>query len=272
MVDRELTLTYPAAPRAAPDRARHHAGVRLERGGRDLHRQRALDRCTAQAISSRRPASRRRRPTRVPLRRRVHGRDPHVRRDGRTRRDARGRHERRAAPPRPRVPRAHGRARSLRLRLGHEVARGPGAHDVRSVRRVLDPARLGAAGADQDGVPDRHAARGRERAGGHRGGRRGGVGPASGDRRASRCGSTTDAWVEAELGAEDTADTWRQWVYRWDAAPGPHTLQVRATDGTGSTQTARSAPPAPDGATGYHTIQVRWAERSRCGEPVTTRR
>ena len=65
-----------------------------------------------------------------------------------------------------------------------------------------------------------------------------------------------DAWVEAELGAEDTTDTWRQWVYRWDATPGPHTLQVRATDGSGSTQTADQAPPAPDGATGYHTIQV----------------
>ena len=63
-------------------------------------------------------------------------------------------------------------------------------------------------------------------------------------------------WIEAELGAEDTADTWRQWAYRWDAAPGPHTLQVRATDGSGLTQTADQAPPAPDGATGYHTIQV----------------
>jgi DMSO/TMAO reductase YedYZ molybdopterin-dependent catalytic subunit len=64
------------------------------------------------------------------------------------------------------------------------------------------------------------------------------------------------AWQQAELGAQDTTDTWRQWVYRWAATSGTHTLQVRATDGTGQTQTAAEAPPAPNGATGYHTIQV----------------
>ena len=63
-------------------------------------------------------------------------------------------------------------------------------------------------------------------------------------------------WEEAELGAADTIDTWRQWVYRWDAAPGSHALAVRATDGEGDTQTASRAAPFPDGATGYHTILV----------------
>ena len=63
-------------------------------------------------------------------------------------------------------------------------------------------------------------------------------------------------WEEAELGATDTIDTWRQWVYRWDAAPGSHALAVRATDGEGDTQTAGRAAPFPDGATGYHTILV----------------
>ncbi len=63
-------------------------------------------------------------------------------------------------------------------------------------------------------------------------------------------------WREAELGADDTIDTWRQWVYRWDAAPGSHTLSVRATDGEGETQTAVRAAPFPDGATGHHTILV----------------
>ena len=63
-------------------------------------------------------------------------------------------------------------------------------------------------------------------------------------------------WQEAELGAEDTADTWRQWLYRWRATPGSHTIAVRATDGTGETQTADRAAPFPDGATGHHTIGV----------------
>jgi DMSO/TMAO reductase YedYZ molybdopterin-dependent catalytic subunit len=64
------------------------------------------------------------------------------------------------------------------------------------------------------------------------------------------------AWQPAELGTQDTIDTWRQWVYRWNATSGQHTLQVRATDNTGETQTADLAPPAPNGATGYHTIEV----------------
>jgi DMSO/TMAO reductase YedYZ molybdopterin-dependent catalytic subunit len=64
------------------------------------------------------------------------------------------------------------------------------------------------------------------------------------------------AWEEAQLGAEDTIDTWRQWLYRWEATPGSHRLAVRATDGSGETQTAAEALPFPDGATGYHTIMV----------------
>jgi hypothetical protein len=66
-------------------------------------------------------------------------------------------------------------------------------------------------------------------------------------------------WATAELAAEDTVDTWRQWVHRWDATPGDHRLRVRATDGTGVTQTAERAEPFPDGATGHHEIVVRVA-------------
>jgi DMSO/TMAO reductase YedYZ molybdopterin-dependent catalytic subunit len=63
-------------------------------------------------------------------------------------------------------------------------------------------------------------------------------------------------WIEAELAAVDTIDTWRQWLVRWDAAPGDHRLEVRATDGTGATQTADRSEPFPDGATGHHTVLV----------------
>jgi hypothetical protein len=63
-------------------------------------------------------------------------------------------------------------------------------------------------------------------------------------------------WAPAELAGEDTIDTWRQWVYRWDAAPGSHVLRVRATDKTGYTQTGQDADPAPNGATGWHTVTV----------------
>jgi DMSO/TMAO reductase YedYZ molybdopterin-dependent catalytic subunit len=64
------------------------------------------------------------------------------------------------------------------------------------------------------------------------------------------------AWQEARLGADVSDDAWRQWLYEWDAEPGDHRIQVRATDKTGETQTQTKARPDPNGATGYHTIRV----------------
>jgi DMSO/TMAO reductase YedYZ molybdopterin-dependent catalytic subunit len=65
------------------------------------------------------------------------------------------------------------------------------------------------------------------------------------------------AWHEAELAAPDNVNTWRQWVWYWDAAPGNHHLEVRATDRTGYTQTSERSPIAPDGSTGWHSVDVR---------------
>ncbi|HUQ40056.1 MAG TPA: molybdopterin-dependent oxidoreductase [Acidimicrobiales bacterium] len=64
-------------------------------------------------------------------------------------------------------------------------------------------------------------------------------------------------WHAARLGDTLGPDAWRQWVYEWQARPGTHRLAVRATDGTGVTQTADRAEPFPDGATGHHTITVK---------------
>lgn len=63
-------------------------------------------------------------------------------------------------------------------------------------------------------------------------------------------------WREARLGDSVSDDAWRQWAIEWDAEQGDHVLQVRATDRTGVTQTEQVRPPAPDGATGYHTRRV----------------
>src|SRR5215204_829864 len=63
-------------------------------------------------------------------------------------------------------------------------------------------------------------------------------------------------WNQARLAKQLAIDTWRQWIYDWDARPGEYTLMVRATDGEGVTQTAKQAPPHPSGATGYDTVGV----------------
>ncbi len=63
-------------------------------------------------------------------------------------------------------------------------------------------------------------------------------------------------WVEATLADDISDDAWRQWRAEIDLSKGKHRLQVRATDKTGETQTEQVAPPAPDGATGYHTRTV----------------
>jgi hypothetical protein len=63
-------------------------------------------------------------------------------------------------------------------------------------------------------------------------------------------------WQSARLADSAGIDTWVQWVYDWEAAPGDHVITVRATDESGYTQTADEAPPAPDGATGWHSHTV----------------
>jgi DMSO/TMAO reductase YedYZ molybdopterin-dependent catalytic subunit len=63
-------------------------------------------------------------------------------------------------------------------------------------------------------------------------------------------------WHQARLAAVPGIDTWRQWVWDWDATPGSHRIEARATDATGYTQTAVPVPPEPNGATGYPMITV----------------
>jgi hypothetical protein len=61
-------------------------------------------------------------------------------------------------------------------------------------------------------------------------------------------------WVECRLAPVASENTWVQWTYRWDATPGQHSVRVRAIDAKGNTQIEAVAPPAPDGATGYHRV------------------
>jgi DMSO/TMAO reductase YedYZ molybdopterin-dependent catalytic subunit len=63
-------------------------------------------------------------------------------------------------------------------------------------------------------------------------------------------------WIEATLDTSAGSDSWCQWWVNWTATPGEHGIRCRATDGTGVIQTEDKADPAPDGASGWHTIFV----------------
>jgi DMSO/TMAO reductase YedYZ molybdopterin-dependent catalytic subunit len=63
-------------------------------------------------------------------------------------------------------------------------------------------------------------------------------------------------WNEARLSAVPDIDCWRQWVWEWDATPGKHLIEARATDATGYTQTSLQEPPPPNGASGYPSTSV----------------
>ncbi len=59
------------------------------------------------------------------------------------------------------------------------------------------------------------------------------------------------AWQVAELATEVNINTWRMWRTDFQLGAGSHTVQVRATDKTGYTQTEARADPIPDGASGW---------------------
>ncbi|BDV32050.1 molybdopterin-dependent oxidoreductase [Microbacterium terricola] len=64
------------------------------------------------------------------------------------------------------------------------------------------------------------------------------------------------SWQAATLATAISDDTWVQWSLPWTPESGDHTIRCRALSADGTTQTADTAPPAPDGATGHHTIHV----------------
>lgn len=63
-------------------------------------------------------------------------------------------------------------------------------------------------------------------------------------------------WQEATLAKVPNVDTWVQWTWQWDAKPGDHTIEARATNREGEPQTAEVADILPDGATGYPRAEV----------------
>jgi DMSO/TMAO reductase YedYZ molybdopterin-dependent catalytic subunit len=61
-------------------------------------------------------------------------------------------------------------------------------------------------------------------------------------------------WIDADISVPLSDDAWVQWKADIEVPAGSHEMKVRATDGTGETQTAERRGVRPDGATGWHTI------------------
>jgi DMSO/TMAO reductase YedYZ molybdopterin-dependent catalytic subunit len=64
------------------------------------------------------------------------------------------------------------------------------------------------------------------------------------------------AWQPATLAPKKVTDSWVQWRATVDLPSGDHRLRVRAVNDDGEVQTAVRAEPAPNGASGWHTISV----------------
>lgn len=77
------------------------------------------------------------------------------------------------------------------------------------------------------------------------------------DRGVSKVEVSIDGvWKDARLSTPISDTTWVQWVTDWAATPGNHVIAVRATDGKGVVQPEQPSPPAPDGARGWHTVNI----------------
>lgn len=82
----------------------------------------------------------------------------------------------------------------------------------------------------------------------------------AGDRGVSKVEVSTDGgktWSGAEVKEPLSPYSWALWRKEFDSLePGKRALVVRATDGTGETQTSRRVPAAPDGTSGHHSVTV----------------
>ena len=65
-----------------------------------------------------------------------------------------------------------------------------------------------------------------------------------------------EGWLPCQLGEALGDESWVQWHREWTPSAGRHRIQVRATDGDGTTQRSEEVSPAPNGAEGWHTVTV----------------
>ena len=155
-----------------------------------------------------------------------------------------------ALPPRARLPGADGRAGPLRLRVGHQVGRRPGAHDLRRRgRRYWLERGWARSGPIKTQIADRHPAD-----------RSPTSGPGRSPSPASRGRSTPGSrpvevrvdggpWQAATLATEVSGTPGGCGAPRRLAPGGQHASRCRATDETAGPRPSAGRPD-PDGATG----------------------
>jgi len=82
----------------------------------------------------------------------------------------------------------------------------------------------------------------------------------AGDRGISKVEVSVDGgntWQEAFLKKPKSPYSWVLWAYEWNPPnKGTYTITARAYDGQGQVQDQTARPPFPDGASGYHAVQV----------------
>lgn len=236
-----------SAPGPAGGRARHHPHLCVQRGRRPVRGQRPLARRTPRGPAPRGGGAaavpgRDRRPVGGPFRGRHDHRDAGRGGHGRPGGAAGRRYERPTAALRPRLPRPDGRTGPLRVRVRLQMARRATADHLRRLRRLLGAPVLGAAGGRQDAGAHRHPrpyadlSPGRVAVAGvawaqHRGIERVQVRVDGGP------------WQEARLGTADGVDTWRQWVWPWQATPGD--TAWRSAPRTARAPSRRASAPVP---------------------------
>jgi DMSO/TMAO reductase YedYZ molybdopterin-dependent catalytic subunit len=83
----------------------------------------------------------------------------------------------------------------------------------------------------------------------------------AGDRGIEKVEVSTDGgqtWTPASLKEPLSNYTWVLWSSRWNPpASGDYKITVRATDKRGNVQTAVVTDPFPNGATGYHIVDIK---------------
>jgi len=82
----------------------------------------------------------------------------------------------------------------------------------------------------------------------------------AGDRGVQKVEVSTDGgntWNEATIRKPKSQYSWALWAYEWTPeSKGVHVIMTRATDGNSQLQDKMPVPSFPNGASGYHSIQV----------------